>query len=143
MMRISKSILLAAIAVVVLATGCAGPEQKLGRGLRNATEFTRLGEIRRSMEQTAIWETPERSYTTGFIEGFNKSVKRTAVGVYEIVTFPIPGYDPVGVDDSVVYPENYRPNLLSDTTYAADSDLGFSGGDMLPILGSRFRVFDY
>ena len=29
-MRISKSILLAAIAVVVLATGCAGPEQKLG-----------------------------------------------------------------------------------------------------------------
>ena len=46
------------------------------------TEFTRLGEIRRSMEQTAIWESPERSYTTGFIKGFNQSVKRTAVGVY-------------------------------------------------------------
>jgi len=32
---------------------------------------------------------------------------------------------------------------VSDSTYAADSDLGFSGGDMLPIVGSRFRVFDY
>jgi len=143
MMRISKSILLAGVAAVVLATGCAGPEQKLGRGMRNVTEFARLGEIRRSMEQTAIWETPERSYTTGFIQGFNQSVKRTAIGVYEIVTFPIPNYDAVGVEDEVVYPENYRPNLLSDTTYAADSDLGFSGGDMFPVVGSRFRVFDY
>ncbi len=142
-MRISKSILLAAVTAMVLVSGCAGPEQKLGRGVRNMTEFTRLGEIRHSMEQTALWESPERSYTTGFIKGFNNSVKRTAVGVYEVVTFPIPSYEPVGVDDSVVYPENYRPHLLSDSTYAADSDLGFSGGDAFPVVGSRFRVFDY
>ena len=142
-MRISKSILLAGVTAMVLASGCAGPEQKLGRGVRNMTEFARLGEIRHSMEQTAIWESPERSYTTGFIKGFNNSVKRTAVGLYEVVTFPIPSYDPVSVTDEVIYPENYRPNLLSDSTYAADSDVGFSGGDMLPIVGSRFRVFDY
>jgi len=143
MKRISKSILLAGVAAVVLATGCAGPEQKLGRGMRNVTEFARLGEMRHSMEQTALWEGPEQSYTTGFIRGFNQSVKRTAVGVYEIVTFPIPSYDPVGVKDEVNYPENYTPSLVSDSTYAADSDVGFSGGDTLPIVGSRFRVFDY
>ena len=142
-MRISKSILLAGVTAMVLVSGCAGPEQKLGRGVRNMTEFSRLGEIRNSMEQTALWESPERSYTTGFIKGFNQSVKRTAIGVYEVVTFPFPNYEPVGVNDEVIYPENYRPNLLSDSTYAADSDVGFSGGDMLPILGSRFRVFDY
>ncbi len=143
MMRISKSILLAAVTAMVLVSGCAGPSEKLGRGVRNMTEFTRLGEIRHSTEQTASWESPERSYTTGFIKGFNQSVKRTAVGVYEVVTFPIPGYDPVSVTDDVIYPENYRPNLLSDSTYAADSAVGFSGGDVVPVLGSRFRVFDY
>jgi putative exosortase-associated protein (TIGR04073 family) len=108
MMRISKSILLAGVTAMVLVSGCAGPEQKLGRGVRNMTEFSRLGEIRNSMEQTALWESPERSYTTGFIKGFNQSVKRTAIGVYEVVTFPFPNYEPVGVTDEVIYPENYK-----------------------------------
>jgi len=43
-------------ALAVIATGCAGPEQKFGRGLANVTEPIRLGELRRTMEQTAISE---------------------------------------------------------------------------------------
>ena len=44
---------LAALAAV-FTSGCAGPEQKLGRGLSNTFEIARMGEMRRSVEQTAI-----------------------------------------------------------------------------------------
>ena len=131
-------------ALVLLATGCAGPERKLGRGMLNATEFVRLGEIRRSMEQTAIWEGTDKTYTTGFIRGFNRSLARTAVGFYEIVTFPIPKYDPHFLPEYPVYPDSYKPNLIADPMFGTDSALGFSGGDVAPMIpGSRFRVFDY
>jgi len=51
--------LLAAVALVaVFASGCAGPEEKLGRGINNSLEFARLGEMRRSIEQTAVFSTP-------------------------------------------------------------------------------------
>ncbi len=89
-MRISK--LLALVGLAFLAAGCAGPEKKLGRGLLNVTEFARGGEIRRSMEQTYLWENSDSAYTTGFIRGFNRSVARTAIGIYEVVTFPFPSY---------------------------------------------------
>lgn len=128
----------------LFAMGCAGPEQKLGRGINNATEFARLGEIRRSMEQTALWDGPEAAYTTGFIRGFNRSVVRTGVGLYEIATFPIPDYDPVFLPADPVYPDSYRPHLIADPTFGPDASLGFSGGDVAPMVpGSRFRIFDY
>jgi putative exosortase-associated protein (TIGR04073 family) len=143
-MRLSLSFLASLGAVALLAVGCAGPEQKLGRGINNATEFTRLGEIRRSMEQTGIWETPEASYTTGFIHGFNRSVVRTGVGLYEIVTFPFPNYDPVMFPENPVYPDSYRPRQLADGIWGSDDALGFSGGDIAPFIpGSRFHIFDY
>jgi len=50
-------------------SGCAGPEKKLGRGLNNITEFVRLGEIQRSIEQTALWEGPRTAFTTGPYSG--------------------------------------------------------------------------
>src|SRR5438445_7541400 len=71
------------LAVVLCGTvlaGCAGPERKLGRGINNVLEFTRGGEIRRSMEQTALWDGTDAAYTTGFIRGFNRRVARTFVG---------------------------------------------------------------
>jgi hypothetical protein len=44
---------------------------------------------------------------------------------------------------SPVYPDNYTPDLVEDSTIATDTNLGFSGGDVMPFLpGSRFRVFD-
>lgn len=130
--------------VALFATGCAGPEKKLGRGMLNVTEFARLGEVRRSMEQTALWESIDQTYTTGVIRGLNRSVARTAVGAFEIITFPFPPFEPIFLPSEPVYPDSYRPNLLADPTFSPDTSLGFSGGDVAPFVpGSRFRIFDY
>lgn len=143
-MRITFPFLASMTAVTLLAIGCAGPERKLGRGVLNATEFARLGEVRRSMEQTALWDNTDASYTTGLFHGITRSMARTGVGLYEIVTFPIPSYDPVFLPEYPVYPDSYRPHLLEDSTFAPDGALGFSGGDIAPMVpGSRFRIFDY
>jgi len=138
---------------LALACGCSGPEKKLGRGINNVTEFARMGEIRRSVEQTALWDGPEVGYTKGFIHGFNRSVVRTAVGVYEVVTFPLPSYDPVlkpgntlipDMTVNPVYPDSDRPRQIADPVFGPDAATGFSGGDVVPFIpGSRFRIFDY
>ena len=165
-MRKPFSLLALLIALTMFSAGCAGPEQKLGRGLNNVTEFARMGEIRRSIEQTALWENPSTAYTTGLIRGFNRSVVRTLVGAYEIVTFPIPSYDAkftanyrlypdatvhnkrypwggLALSEHPVYPDSYHPNLMSAQVFSTDSNLGFSGYDVAPFIpGSRFHVFD-
>lgn len=165
-MRITNLLVLTGAAI--LLAGCAGPEKKLGRGLLNSTEFLRGGEIRRSMEQTALWENSDSAMTTGIIRGFNRSVARTAIGIWEIATFPLPlpSYDasltspsrsypdanvrnrsyPFGgmvLSEYPTYPDNYRPSVIADSVSATDSSLGFSGGDVAPMIqGSRFRIFD-
>jgi putative exosortase-associated protein (TIGR04073 family) len=163
-MRIAT--LLAVAGAVILATGCAGPERKLGRGLLNVTEFVRGGEMRRSIEQSSLWENPDSGTTTGVIRGFNRSLARTAIGAYEIVTFPFPSYEPMLTSTNHIYPDysmrnktypfggmvlteyptyqdSYAPGLIEDSIFATDSSLGFSGGDVAPMIpGSRFRVFD-
>lgn len=154
-----------ALASVFLA-GCAGPEQKLGRGIRNATEFARLGEFQRSVEQTALWDGADKAYSTGLVRGFNRSMARTAYGVWDIATFPFPDYDakftpkgyvapdyavgttkyPYGgmkLPDSATRSASSPGGLPSDPVFDASSDLGFSGGIIgRSIPGSRFRVFD-
>ena len=163
-MRIAKT--LALVAAVALTAGCAGPEKKLGRGLMNVTEFARMGEIRRSMEQTHLWENTDSAYTTGLIRGVHRSLARTAIGVYEIATFPFPGYGPIGASKDPIYPDasmrnrtspfggmslseypaypdSYKPGIVSDSIFSTDTSLGFSGGDVAPFIpGSRFRIFD-
>ena len=163
-MRIS--FLLALAGLVVLASGCAGPEKKLGRGLMNTTEIFRLGEIRRSMEQTALWENTDSMATTGFLRGMHRTLVRTGIGLYEVVTFPIPSYEPhmtstnrtypdanmrnkkypwggMTLSEYPAYPDSYKPGLVSDSAFATDTSLGFSGGDVAPMIpGSRFRIFD-
>lgn len=166
-MRIVTTLSLAGLAGL-LAVGCAGPERKLGRGLLNVTEFARLGEVRRTMEQTALQEGTDATYTTGFLRGINRSIIRTAVGAFEVATFPIPtpGYGPIfSPEDRVypditamkktypfgipafteypTYPDSYKPGLISDSTFHTDTALGFSGGDVAPFIpGSRFKIFD-
>jgi putative exosortase-associated protein (TIGR04073 family) len=144
-MRKANSLLAAAALAALFTAGCAGPEQKLGTGVVNVTEFTRLGEISRSVEQTAVFESPEAGYTTGFIHGFDQSVARTAMGAYEIITFPFPPYQPVltkYVPPGTVYPDSYRPGLVSTPTFQTDTYYGFSGGDIAPLFpGSRFSIF--
>lgn len=158
--------LVISLSLGLLLTACSGPEKKLGRGINNATEFARLGEMRRSIEQTAIWDGSATAFTTGAIRGFNRGLVRTALGVYEIVTFPLPPYGPlltpkyaiypdvavkntsfpfggIRLTENPSYPASYAPNLISDQIFATDTSLGFSGGDIAPmIMGSRFRIFD-
>lgn len=147
-MRKSFALLGCLALAAVFSTGCAGPERKFGRGLNNLTEFARMGEIRRSMEQTALFSGPDVSYTTGFFHGVNRSFVRTFVGLYEVVTFPLPDHGPGDfgpnfLPENPVYPDSYKPGLLADSIFQPDAALGFSGGDAFPMVpGSRFRIFD-
>ena len=138
---------LAAVALCgALASGCANVEKKFGRGVANTYEIVRGGEFRRTMEQSILFDGPDYAYTTGFFRGLNRTFARTGIGVYEVVTAPFPPYDPVFTDSfspGVVYPDNYSPGFLEDSMFATDTHLGFSGGDILPMIpGNRFRVFD-
>ena len=130
----------------LFTSGCAGPEQKLGRGMSNTIEITRLGEMRRSIEQTAVFESPSAGYTVGAVRGLNRTLARTGLGIYEIVTWPLPPYHPIWtsyLSPGPVYPESYKPGLISGSTLDTDTYTGFSGGDVAPFIpGSRFRMFD-
>jgi len=161
------SLTLLGLITIVVLSGCAGPERKLGRGINNVTEFVRGGEIRRSMEQTALWDGNDVAYTTGFIRGFHRSLARTAIGAYEIITAPLPPYSPLltstnriypdfaarnkkypwggmVLPEDPVYPENYKPSILADSIFWTGNSLGFSGGDVAPMIpGSRFKIYEY
>ena len=51
-MRNVISLFALAAMVTLLTSGCAGPEKKLGRGISNTFEVTRMGDLRRNVEQT-------------------------------------------------------------------------------------------
>ncbi len=153
--------LLAFAASAVLFTGCGAVERKLGRGMNNATEVFRGGELRRSIEQTGLWEGADQAFTTGLVRGMGRTMARTAIGFSEIVTAPFPPYDPYFFPEKwfrdpttklraepfsvePAYPDAYQPRLFSDTIFHTDSRIGFAGGEIVPLVpGSRFRVFEY
>jgi len=145
-MRKTLPYLAVSLLAAMLASGCANMERKFGRGMSNMYEIVRGGEMRRSVEQTALFESPEVGYTYGFIHGLNRTLARTGIGIYEVVTAPFPPYGPVCTEYfsvNPVYPDNYTPGLLEDSMFATDTNLGFSGGDVAPMVpGSRFRIFD-
>jgi putative exosortase-associated protein (TIGR04073 family) len=137
--------LLGALALVVLGAGCAGPEQKMGRGIGNTLEIARGGEFSRAVEQNSLFDGPSTGLTSGFVKGFDKTMARTGVGIYEIVTFPLPPYRPVCTDylsPRPLYPDSYHPRKFADPMLSTDQYLGYSGGDVLPLFGSHFRIFD-
>ncbi len=144
-MRKTFSVLASLTLVGALVSGCANVESKFGRGIANTTEIVRGGEFRRTMEQTALWDSPDTAYSTGFIRGINRTLARTGIGIYEIVTAPLPPYHPIFTDHFApgpVYPDAYTPGLMEDVA-PTDAYVGFSGGDELPMVpGSRFHVFD-
>jgi len=144
-----RAMTLMAVAVTVcLATGCAGPEQKLGRGFRNLGEVTRMGEVRRGVEQGTLFQDRDYGDTTGVVHGMSRTIQRTFVGVYEIATFPIPnsrenGYAGFRNFDRAVYPDSYLPREAADP-FAQNTALGFHGTDVAPFIpGSHFRIFEY
>ena len=132
--------------VALLGAGCAGPEEKFGRGITNLTEFTRAGEFERSVEQAGTFDGIDVGVNTGIARGFDRTMARTGVGIYEVVTFPLPPYGPVFTDymsPKPLYPDDYHPRKLSDAIFDTDRQMGFSGGDVAPWFpGSRFRIFD-
>ena len=142
------------LVAALLLSGCAGPEQKLGRGINNLTEITRLGELRRSIEQTSVLDGRDLGYSTGVFHGIDRTAARTAAGFYEVATFPFPNHSPRNYgpiflsedrprNELPVYPDSYKPNWLSDQMTSPDTALGFGGGDMMPFVpGSRFHIFD-
>jgi|SRR5208282_642177 putative exosortase-associated protein (TIGR04073 family) len=145
-MRNVISLLALTALAAVFTSGCAGPEQKLGRGMGNTFEVVRMGEMRRSIEQTAVLDSPGAGYTVGAVRGFNRSLARTGLGVFEVVTFPLPPYHPICtryLKPEPAFPESYKPGLISDSLFDTDTYTGFSGGDVAPFIpGSRFKIFD-
>jgi putative exosortase-associated protein (TIGR04073 family) len=138
----------AALLVAVLVSGCAGPEKKLGRGVNNFLEPIRLAEWQRSVEQAELYKSQDSAFNghTGMVRGFSRTMARAGLGLYEIVTFPIPSYEPIWtsyLSPNPQYPDSYKPGLPDAPTFRTDNSLGFSGGEVAPGLpGSRFRVFD-
>jgi putative exosortase-associated protein (TIGR04073 family) len=142
-------LILALTALTALFTaGCAGPEQRLGNGVSNVTEFARLGEMQRSVEQYTLFD-PQAGTPTGLIHGFDQSVYRTVAGAYQIVTFPAGNlltqtsfeqkYIPVGTP----HPDSYTPGLPALSTFQTDNYTGFSGGNLAPFIpGNRFSIFE-
>jgi putative exosortase-associated protein (TIGR04073 family) len=138
--------LLTATLAAAGVTGCTGPEHKLARGLDNTMELVRWGDMRQSIEQNAVFSAPDISYSYGVIHGFHQSLCRAGLGIYEVVTFPIPSYQPICTNKVPIlpqYPDSYKPGLVSDSIFDTDTYSGYSGGDIAPIVpGSRFKIFD-
>ncbi len=130
------------VAVAALATGCASAERKLGRGINNLSEPIRMGEIQRSMEQSYLWDGPDATFAEGLIHGVSRTFARTAVGAFEVLTFPIPS-DPYIKPVNPVYPDAYKPGVLDTSAVKTDTSLGFDSTDVMPFSpGSRFKIFE-
>jgi len=101
------------IACVIIISFCmtsvsyAGAFKKLGRGLTNT--FTGWIEIFATIEEKFEEEEYMVAIFYGLPEGLVKALARTAVGIYETVTFPIP------------IPNNYEvilePEFVLERTY--------------------------
>lgn len=144
-MRNVKPLLALAALGALFTAGCAGPEQRLGNGINNMTEFARLGEWRASVEQSAVFDD---DYTTGLIHGFDQSVYRTVMGAYQVATFPAgnaltdSSFDKKYVPTGTPSPDSYKPGLIDLSVFQSDTYFGYSGGDLFPFVpGSRFSVF--
>jgi putative exosortase-associated protein (TIGR04073 family) len=148
-MRNVSSLLGLAALLGLLTAGCASQEQRLGDGVVNITEFTRLGAMQQSFEQTSVFDSPEAGATTGVIHGFDQSVYRTFVGAYQIVTFPAgssltdTSFEQKNFPKGAAYPDSYRPGLPYSSALQTDTYFGFSGGDVAPFIpGNRFSIFE-
>lgn len=131
---------LLAVSGVSLLTGCSSMEQKLGRGISNAYEPIRMGEIRRSYEQTYLADGAMAANTTGVVHGVARTLQRTVVGVFDIVTFPIPT-DPLIKPEYPVLPDSQSQAPIGSFGVGSDQYLGFQDSAVLPFSpGSEFSV---
>jgi len=81
----------------------AEPLRKLGRGLVNV--ITGIVEIPKKVILTSRKEGIKKGFTTGLKEGAKAGLVRTASGIYEALTFPIPA------------PANYEPMVSPEFVF--------------------------
>jgi putative exosortase-associated protein (TIGR04073 family) len=84
------------------------PVRKLGRGLANAV--TGMLELPQSIVDVSEEEGALAAVTYGVAKGIAMSFVRMTVGVYEVVTFPIPlpfDYAPIVEPEFMMDDENY------------------------------------
>jgi len=146
-MRNALSLLALFAAVAVISSGCAGTEDKMGRGIRNVTEPVRMGDMRNSVEQTTVWHGPMDGLTVGVVRGFDHTLERTGLGAVEIITAPFPPYHPIFtqyIPAEPTFPDGNVMGTPNDPTFQTDTYVGFSSGTELAFVpGSRFDVFGH
>lgn len=123
----------AAVGLLPLLTGCNSMEQKLGRGLANVYEPLRMGELRRSVEQNSISDSPSGGPGYGIVHGIARTFQRTAVGAFEVVTFPIPT-EPIIHPVAPVYPDSQPRQQMGNLGVGSDQYLGFQDAAVTPFL---------
>ena len=109
-----KQLLLAAVALVFAATGLAdiqeppsndyGPTRKLGRGMGNFLFAS--SELPITVCKINKEEGNSAAASYGIVRGLGRSTTRHAVGLLEILSFPLP-----------IWQDSYRPILPSDIPY--------------------------
>jgi putative exosortase-associated protein (TIGR04073 family) len=109
-----KGIAILIIAGVVFLSAlpayAGNPVEKLGRGLANVG--TSPLEIPKTMGQVQEEKGIFAGWTLGVLQGLVNTVKRAGVGIYEVVTFPIP------------FPRDYEPILEDPEFFLQKKPLG-------------------
>ena len=93
-----------------LSAYAGNPVEKLGRGLANVG--TSLFEVPKTMGEVKTEKGIFAGWTWGVLKGIVNTVKRAGVGLYEVVTFPIP------------YPKDYGPILEDPDFFLKKKPLG-------------------
>lgn len=113
MRRIASIVLVMAFVVTIVSPVSAQtPAAKLGRGLVNT--LTGLWEWPVDILKTTKAEGPAKGLTIGFARGLATGLYRTLVGVYEVISFPVPA--PAGYE-SITNP----PTLITSDTLEAEN----------------------
>ncbi|MBN1517115.1 exosortase system-associated protein, TIGR04073 family [Candidatus Sumerlaeota bacterium] len=89
---------------------------KFGRGVVNV--FTGWVEVPKAIAEDWREKDPFTGFITGFVRGAVWGAARTATGIYEVVTFPVPipsGYGPL------IEPEYVLPTIWGDDLPSLDT----------------------
>jgi len=100
MKNLSKSMIICVIVLMIVNIASAGYAQDMGKKIYRGVVNTLTGwvELPKNMYMTSVDDNPLSSIGIGVVNGIKWMIVRTAVGVYETLTFPIPvpkGYAPI------------------------------------------------
>lgn len=97
MKKVIALVLVISLALPVCVAAAAGgdvkPVDKLGRGVQNA--LLAIGEIPYNIVEVSKDQGAWIGSTKGLVKGLAECTVRVVVGIYEIVTFLFPSYEPI------------------------------------------------